>query len=139
MLLRTCFECQCVRTHLGAKFTSKIVLAPIWLSNESPCSGVVVEANYIESNSNCHRSYRTFAGVYAAGAEGLVMQANSCDGCNDGRQSTDGRRICVPVATGAAPGSNSSMVDFVVQANTDGRGRTCGPEWRSRPITSVSH
>jgi hypothetical protein len=62
----------------------KLALAPIPLSNENPCSGVIIAAN---SHSPGHDSCpgNTFAGVHAAGAEGLSATASHAGGCIGGK------------------------------------------------------
>ena len=58
-------------------------LARIYLSNVSPNSGVIIAAN---SHSPGHdaclaRAPHKFAGVFAAGAEGLQATSSHCGGC----------------------------------------------------------
>jgi hypothetical protein len=61
----------------------KLVFAPIPLSNEQPCSGVVIAAN---SHSPGHDFCpgNEFAGVFAAGADGLSATASNAGGCVGG-------------------------------------------------------
>ena len=63
----------------------KLILAPIALSNESPCSGVVVAANFhAPGHDLCPGTM--FAGVFAAGAEGLSATASHAAGCVGGKK-----------------------------------------------------
>ena len=58
----------------------KLVLSPIPLSNEQPCSGVVCAANSHSPGADFCPGNK-FAGVFAAGAEGLSATANHAGGC----------------------------------------------------------
>ena len=82
------------------------VVGEIPLSNERPSSGVIVEGNYHNpGGDHCPGPKRPakFAAVFAAAAVGLRAEASDCSGC------AKENRTCVAVATGAAPGANSSL------------------------------
>ena len=92
-----------------------LVLAPIYLSNAMPNSGVVVAANsHSPSASFCPGN--KFSGVYAAGAEGLQATASHCGVCLGGWPPTDS--TCVAVESGRAPYANSSLAEMDISRNT---------------------
>lgn len=92
----------------------RLVLAPIYLSNAKPTSGVVVAANsHSPSASFC--PVNKFSGVYAAGAEGLQATASHCGVCVGGMH---GGGVCVPVDPGRAPYANSSLAEMDISQNT---------------------
>ena len=90
----------------------ELLLGPIPLSNAAVNSGVVIEANYHNPGGD-HCGGRQFAGVFAAGAVGLLAHASDCSGC-----AHSPGRVCVAVGTGNAPHANSSLADFDVKLNT---------------------
>ena len=85
----------------------------ISLSNESPCSGVIIEGNYHNPGHDSCPGLK-FAGTFAAGATGLRAEASNCLGCHHPFPD----RVCVAVATGRAPDTNSSVDQFQITLNT---------------------
>ena len=83
------------------------------LDNRSPSSGVVIEANYhYPGHSRCPTPH--FAGALAVAVEGLRAESSDCNGCVH----DDADRVCVAVATGAAPSANSTLAGFRIALNT---------------------
>jgi hypothetical protein len=96
----------------------RLVLAPIYLSNEDPCTGVVIAANSHAPfwvNDFCPGA--NFAGALCAGCDGVQASSSHCGGCIKASGSTPDR-ICEAMASGPPPNANSSLADMMIQLNT---------------------
>ena len=89
-------------------------LAEIPLSNQYPSTAVTIEGNFHNpAGDRCYNERGVYAGVFAAGAEGLRVMSNNCDDFHH----VEGRQLYA-VKTGASPMANSSFEAWAIALNT---------------------
>ena len=99
--------------NLIVSHSRQLSFAPFVLSNQYPCKSVIAESNYHNPGADACQG-NIYAGVFAAGVQGLRAQVNNLKYCNGDFP----QRRCAVVQTGNRPYAISSIDPSTIQLNT---------------------